>query len=311
MVPEMSSKTPIQPTGSGPSGETSPGPHGTQHERARLDPGLYIVSTPIGNLRDITLRALDILSTADEVLAEDTRVARKLLDAHGIRARLSPYHDHNGAARRPDLLKRLSEGGVLALISDAGTPLVSDPGWKLVHEAREAGVRVIPVPGASAMLAGLVASGLPSDQFMFCGFLPVKSGQRKRAAEALRTVPSTLIFYEGGSRLAACLRDLAEVFGAEREAVVARELTKLFEEVRAAPLGELATHYEDAGPPKGEIVLLLGPPAEQTADAVDVDAALRDAMERLPLKAAANEVAETYGLSKRDAYQRALQLKDG
>ena len=161
------------------------------------------------------------------------------------------------------------------------------------------------------MLAGLVASGLPSDQFMFCGFLPVKSGQRKRAAEALRPVPSTLIFYEGGSRLAACLRDLAEVFGAEREAVVARELTKLFEEVRGAPLGELAAHYEDAGPPKGEIVLLLGPPPEQTADAVDVDAALRDAMERLPLKAAANEVAGTYGLSKRDAYQRALQLKDG
>lgn len=199
----------------------------------------------------------------------------------------------------------------MALVSDAGTPLVSDPGWKLVHEAREAGIKVIPVPGASAMLAGLVASGLPSDQFMFCGFLPVKSGQRKRAAEALKTVPSTLIFYEGGSRLAACLGDLAEVFGPDRDAVVARELTKLFEETRSGTLGTLAAHYEEAGAPRGEIVVLLGPPMHQDAKPVDVDAALRDAMSRLPLKAAANEVADAFGLSKRDAYQRALQLKDG
>lgn len=269
------------------------------------------MSTPIGNLRDITLRALDTLASVDEVLAEDTRVARKLMDAHGIHAKLSPYHDHNGAERRPGLLQRLQDGERLALISDAGTPLVSDPGWKLVHEAREAGVRVIPIPGASAMLAGLVASGLPSDQFMFCGFLPVKSGARRKAAEELKTVPATLIFYEGGSRLAACLSDLAEILGETRDCVVARELTKLFEEVRAAPLRKLADHYGEAGAPKGEIVILIGPPGRQEASAADIDTALQDAMQRLPMKAAANEVAEVFGLSKRDLYQRALQLKNG
>ncbi len=270
---------------------------------------MHIVSTPIGNLRDITLRALDTLSSVDEVLAEDTRVARKLMDAHGIRAKLSPYHDHNGAERRPDILARLQEGATIALISDAGTPLVSDPGWKLVHEAIEAGIRVVPVPGASALLAGLVASGLPSDRFMFCGFLPVKSGQRKREAETLKSVPATLAFYEGGSRLAACLKDLADVFGAERRGVIARELTKFFEETRAGSLTELAAFYEENGPPKGEIVILVGPPLQQAADAEDIDAALIDAMARLPMKAAANEVADAFNLSKRDLYQRALSLK--
>ena len=269
------------------------------------------MSTPIGNLRDITLRALDTLGAVDEVLAEDTRVGRKLLDAHGIHAKLSPYHDHNGAERRPGLIARLVEGGRLALISDAGTPLVSDPGWKLVHEAREAGVRIIPIPGPSAMLAGLVASGLASDRFMFCGFLPPKTGPRQRAAEELKTVPATLIFYEGGSRLAASIADLAKTLGPERNAVVARELTKLFEEVRSGTLGELATHYEEAGAPKGEIVVLVGPPGERVTDAGDIDAALTDAMQRLPMKAAANEVADVFGLSKRDLYQRALQLKNG
>jgi 16S rRNA (cytidine1402-2'-O)-methyltransferase len=311
MVPKMSSKIPSQPAGGRDSDKTSAGSRPAQHEAARLDPGLYIVSTPIGNLRDITLRALDILAAADEVLAEDTRVARKLLDAHAVRARLTPYHDHNGADRRPDLLRRLHDGAALVLISDAGTPLVSDPGWKLAHEALEAGVRVVPVPGASAMLAGLVASGLPSDRFMFCGFLPVKSGQRKTAAEALRTVPSTLIFYEGGSRLAACLSDLAEVLGADRQGVVARELTKLFEEVKTAPLGELAAFYEENGAPKGEIVVLVAPPVVRDVSAEDIDAALQDAVGRLPLKAAANEVADAFNLSKRDAYQRALSIKNG
>ena len=153
-----------------------------------------MVSTPIGNLRDITLRALDVLTAADEVLAEDTRVAGKLMSAYGLKARLSPYHDHNGAERRPGLIRALQGGAKIALISDAGTPLVSDPGWKLAHEALEAGVKVIPIPGASAMLAGLVASGLPSDKFLFAGFLPPKSGARKSAAEALKAVPGTLIF---------------------------------------------------------------------------------------------------------------------
>ena len=289
--------------------ETSAAQGAKQHVRPQLESGLHIVSTPIGNLRDITLRAIDTLASADEVLAEDTRVARKLLDAHGIRAKLSAYHDHNGAERRPEILKRLQDGARIALISDAGTPLVSDPGWKLAHEAAESGIRIVPVPGASAMLAGLVASGLPSDKFMFCGFLPVKSGQRKREAETLKQVPATLIFYEGGSRLADCLSDLAETFGPGRPAAVARELTKLFEETRRAPLGELAEHYRQAGPPKGEIVILVGPPLEEAASQDDIDTALRKALAEAPLKQAANMVAEAFGISKREAYQRALTLK--
>ena len=274
-------------------------------------PGLHIVSTPIGNLRDITLRALDILSSVDEVLAEDTRVAAKLLNAHGISAKLSAYHDHNGAARRPDLIRRLESGACIALISDAGTPLVSDPGWKLVREAAEAGVKIIPVPGASAMLAGLVASGLPSDRFMFAGFLPPKAGARKKLVEELIDIPSTLIFYESGPRLAAALRDLSDIMGGQREVAVARELTKLFEETRRGSLSELAEHYQQEGPPKGEIVLLVGPPLVREVSAEDIDTALTDALARLPVKAAANEIAETFGISKRDAYQRALQLKNG
>ena len=192
-----------------------------------LDPGLYIVATPIGNLRDITLRAIDTLAQADEVLAEDTRVARRLLDAHNIRAKLSPYHDHNGAKRRPEILDKLEDGAAIALISDAGTPLVSDPGWKLSRDALEAGHRVFPLPGASALLAALVASGLPSDRFMFCGFLPSKTNARKKAAAELARVPGTLVFYETGPRLADSLSDLAETLGDTRDAAVARELTKL------------------------------------------------------------------------------------
>ncbi|MCR9077557.1 MAG: 16S rRNA (cytidine(1402)-2'-O)-methyltransferase [Hyphomonadaceae bacterium] len=276
-----------------------------------LESGLYIVATPIGNLRDITLRALETLQAVDEVLAEDTRVARRLLDAHGIRAKLSPYHDHNGAKRRPEILDRLSEGAAIALISDAGTPLVSDPGWKLSREALDAGHRVFPIPGASALLAGLVASGLPSDRFMFCGFLPAKTGARKRAAAELGGVPSTLVFYESGPRLADCLADLSETFGADREAAVSRELTKLFEETRRGTLGSLAAHYAEAGPPKGEIVLLVGPPLEQPVTEETLDAALRSALQSRSVKQAAAEIAAQLGLPKRDVYQRALALKDG
>ena len=214
-----------------------------------LQPGLYVVSTPIGNLRDITLRALDVLAAADEVLAEDTRVAGKLLSAYGVKARLSPYHDHNGAERRPELLRKLSEGARIALVSDAGTPLVSDPGWKLAHEALEAGHRVFPIPGASAMLAGLVASGLPSDRFCFAGFLPPKQGARTQSLESLKAVPATLIFYESGPRLADTLADMASVLGAGRQGAVARELTKLFEETRRGTLADLAAHYAEAAAP--------------------------------------------------------------
>lgn len=276
-----------------------------------LDPGLYIIATPIGNLRDISLRALDTLAAADEVLAEDTRVARRLLDAHNLRAKLSPYHDHNGAKRRPEILDKLGNGGVIALISDAGTPMVSDPGWKLSRDALEAGHKVIPVPGASALLAGLVASGLPSDRFMFCGFLPPKSGARKRAAQDLAAVPSTLVFYESGPRLADCLQDLADTLGGARDAAVARELTKLFEETRRGSLAELAAHYAENGPPKGEIVVLIGPPEKIEASEESIDAALAEALKSQSVKQASAEIAELFGLPKRNVYQRALALKDG
>ena len=276
-----------------------------------LDPGLYIVATPIGNLRDITLRAIDTLAQADEVLAEDTRVARRLLDAHNIRAKLSPYHDHNGAKRRPEILDKLEDGAAIALISDAGTPLVSDPGWKLSRDALEAGHRVAPLPGASALLAGLVASGLPSDRFMFCGFLPSKTNARKKAAAALARVPGTLVFYETGPRLADSLSDLAETLGDTRDAAVARELTKLFEETKRGSLQELATHYAEQGGPKGEIVMLIGPPTREAITDDVIEAALKDALKSQSVKHAAADVAATFNLPKREIYQKALTLKDG
>lgn len=276
-----------------------------------LAPGLYVVSTPIGNLKDITLRALDVMARVDEVLAEDTRHARRLMDHHGLRAKLSPYHDHNGARRRPEILNRLQEGARLALISDAGTPLVSDPGWKLVHDTLQAGLSVTPIPGASALLAGLVASGLPSDRFMFCGFLPPKTGARHRLLETLANVPGTLIFYESAQRLAASLQDMQAVLGPGREGAVVRELTKLFEETRRGTLAELAQHYQTAPTPKGEIVLLAGPPTAEPANREAIDAALRQALQTQPVKQAANTVAMAFNLPKRAVYQRALSLRHG
>ena len=276
-----------------------------------LDPGLYIVATPIGNLRDITLRAIDTLRAADEILAEDTRVARRLMDAHDIKAKVTPYHDHNGAKRRPEILQKLSEGAAIAQISDAGTPMVSDPGWKLAREALEAGHRVFPLPGASALLAGLVASGLASDRFMFSGFLPPKSGARQKTFKDLAAVPATLVFYESGPRLADCLQDAAGTLGEDREAAVCRELTKLFEETRRGSLQSLADHYTENGPPTGEIVVLIGPPTKTPADDEPVDSALRNARETLSVKQAAAEIADLFDLPKRQVYQRALALKDG
>lgn len=294
------------------SGETKEAKGQAQHSASSPDPGLYIVSTPIGNMRDITLRALDILSGVEEILAEDTRTARKLLTAHGIAGKLTAYHDHNGAARRPELLDRLTDGAALALISDAGTPLVSDPGWKLAKEAVEAGIQIVPIPGPSAVLAGLVTSGLPSDRFMFAGFLPAKSGARRRSLEEVSDTPATLIFYESAGRLSSSLADMAKVFGETRPAALARELTKLFEETRRGSLGELATFYTENGAPKGEIVVLVGPPEETGPPSEDLlDAALLEALEHQPTKAAANSVAAQFGLPKRDVYQRALALKTG
>lgn len=306
----MSSRDSSGPRASRAQGETRPAGWQRQPGDVRLEPGLHIVSTPIGNLRDITLRALDTLAAADEILAEDTRTARKLLDAYSIRGKLTPYHDHNGAQRRPEILSSLETGAAIALISDAGTPLVSDPGFKLAREAALAGHRIIPVPGASAALAGLVMAGLPSDRFLFAGFLPPKSGARCKALKGLAAAEATLIFYESGPRLAASLADMAATLGAAREACVAREITKLFEEARRGDLAGLAAHYAEAGPPRGEIVVLVGPPLEDGPQAEEIDAALLAALAELPTKQAANAVADRFAIPRRDAYQRALELKD-
>jgi 16S rRNA (cytidine1402-2'-O)-methyltransferase len=277
---------------------------------APLEPGLYVVATPIGNLRDITLRALDVLARADLVLAEDTRVAAKLLGAFGLSARLERYDEHGAERTRPRALQALAEGGRVALVSDAGTPLVSDPGYRLVREAAEAGHPVIPVPGASALLAGLSVAGLPTDRFLFAGFPPPKSAARQSFLAELAGLRATLIFFEGGSRLAESLADMAKVLGAEREAVVCRELTKLYETVARGPLHELATDPRFAAP-KGEIVVLVGPGREVQASAADADAALAEALSRLKPADAAAEVAKALGLPRRDLYKRALALKGG
>ena len=272
-----------------------------------VEPGLHVVSTPIGDLRDITLRALDVLAGADVVLAEDTRVAAKLLSAHGIKARVERYDDHTGEAARPRILQRLAKGGSVALTTDAGTPLVSDPGYRLVREAAAAGLRVHPVPGASAVLAALSVAGLATDRFLFAGFPPPRSAGRRAAFEGLAALRATLVFYEAGPRLRDSLLDMAAVFGA-REAVVARELTKLHETVVRGPLPALAADPAlDA--PRGEIVVLVAPGEEAAATPDDADAALREALARAGPAEAAAEVSRALGLPRRDLYRRALALK--
>jgi 16S rRNA (cytidine1402-2'-O)-methyltransferase len=270
--------------------------------------GLHVVATPIGRLVDVTLRALETLAAADLVACEDTRVTRVLLDRYAIRAPLVSYNDHNAAERRPRLLAALEEGKVVALVSDAGTPLVSDPGYKLVAEAIAAGHRVVPVPGASALLAALVASGLPSDAFLFAGFLPTKSEARRRRFETLARVPATLVFYESPHRLADCLADAAAVLDPARPAVVARELTKTFEETVRGTLAELAAIFADRTV-KGEIALVIGPPAEEATSAADVDAMLRAALARQAPGRAVAEVARLTGVDRKALYERAMALK--
>ncbi|WP_066682894.1 16S rRNA (cytidine(1402)-2'-O)-methyltransferase [Caulobacter sp. CCH9-E1] len=275
---------------------------------APLAPGLYLVATPIGNLRDITLRALDVLAGCDVLLAEDTRVTGKLLSAYGIRTRLERHDEHVAERAIPGILERLEAGERVALVSDAGTPMVSDPGYRLAREAIAAGHPVIPIPGASAALAALTLAGLPTDRFLFAGFPPPKSAARRTFLEEFANVRATLIFYEGASRVADCLADMAAVFG-PRPAAVCRELTKLYETCVRGSLAELAadTRFEA---PKGEIVILVGPGTEKAASADDVDAALREALSRLPLGEAASEVAKAFGLSRKDLYRQALALKE-
>lgn len=289
--------------------ESAPHGIGARQPSPPLETGLYVVATPIGNLRDITLRALDVLGGASRVYAEDTRVARKLLDAYGLKPRLGSYHEHNAQTTRGEILAALAAGESVALISDAGTPLVSDPGYKLVRAAIEAGHRVLPIPGASALLAGLVASGLPTDRFLFAGFLPAKQTARRAMLAELADVDATLVFYETGPRLADSLADIAELLG-PRPAAVARELTKMFEEARRDGLDVLAAHYREAGPPKGEIVVLTGPPLPKgEASDDDLDAFLAGVLGE-GVREAAARAAQELGVPRKRAYARALLLKD-
>lgn len=274
-----------------------------------VTPGLYLVATPIGNLRDITLRALDVLAAADLVLAEDTRVTGKLLSAYGLKRPLLRYDEHAAERTAPRALQALAEGQVVALVSDAGTPLVSDPGYRLVNQALEQGARVHPIPGASSVLAALTLSGLPSDRFLFAGFPPARAAARRAWLEGLAPVRATLVLFESGPRLAASLADMAAVLG-PRPAAVGRELTKLYEECVRGPLDALAADPRLAAP-KGEIVVVIGPGAEAAAAPADADAALAEALARVGPAEAASEVARALGLPRRELYRRAVALKAG
>ncbi len=272
--------------------------------------GLYVVATPIGNARDITLRALDLLRGADIIACEDTRVTRKLLVIHNIDRPTLAYHDHNAARVRPRLMERLIKGEIVALVSDAGTPLISDPGYRLVNEARKAGISVIALPGASAPLAALASAGLPTDRFLFVGFLPPKSAARRRALNELAGLSATLVFFESASRLTASLTDMTAELG-PREAAVLRELTKKFEEARHGNLPDLAQYYQTEGPPRGEIVVLVGPPDRRAValDEAEIDVLLLAALDQSSVKDAASALAESTGLPRRALYNRALVLR--
>lgn len=273
-----------------------------------LAPGLYLVATPVGNLGDMTFRAVDVLKGVDLIACEDTRVSGRLTAHYGIDTPMRPYHDHNGPKVRPDLLRQLEAGARIALISDAGTPLISDPGYKLVREARERGIMVTAVPGASALLPALSLSALPTDRFAFLGFAPPKRAARRKFLQSVAGVEATLALYESPRRLGAMLADAAQVLGA-RPAAVARELTKRFEEVRTGDLVGLAETYASEGPPKGEIVVIIGPP-DNTDPAADLDALLGKALARASIKDAVREVTDVTGLPRRVVYQRALDLAD-
>lgn len=276
-----------------------------------LEPALYLVATPIGNLGDITLRALEVLAAADVLACEDTRVTRILLERYGIHRRTTAYHEHNAAEAGPRLIAELEAGNSVALVSDAGTPLISDPGFRLVDAVLAAGIKVVPLPGASSVLAALTASGLPSDAFFFAGFLPVKDGQRKTRLMEMAPVPGTLVFLESPRRLAASLAAMAKVLG-NRAAAVCRELTKAFEEVRRGDLAELAAHYESAGAPKGEIVICIAPPVAEIMDhsPEDTDRMLLSLAAEMSASKAAAEAARMTGGRKGDLYRRLLELKD-
>lgn len=274
---------------------------------AELAPGLYIVATPIGNLGDLSPRAAHILSNAAVVAVEDSRVTAGLLRHIGVKRPMTPYHDHNAEHVRPGLIARMGSEAV-ALVSDAGTPLISDPGYKLVRDARAAGHLVVTIPGPCAAIAALTLAGLPTDRFLYCGFLPPKAQARAAAIAEIGSVRATLVLYESGPRLGATLAALAEGLG-DREAAVTREITKKFEEAVTGTLSSLAARYADA-PPRGEIVVVVAPPGEPEAASVDdAEAALTEALTRLPMAKAVSEVAKKLGVDRKELYARALEMK--
>ncbi|WP_047308265.1 16S rRNA (cytidine(1402)-2'-O)-methyltransferase [Rhodopseudomonas palustris] len=275
----------------------------------RATPGLHLVATPIGHLGDITLRALETLAGADLIACEDTRITHRLLERYGISARLKPYHEHNAAQARPKLLEILGQGGSVALVSDAGTPLISDPGYKLVREVYAAGHQVISLPGPSAVMVALTLAGLPTDRFFFGGFLPPKQGARRARLAELAAIDATLVLFEAGSRIQNAVRDLADLLGEAREAAICRELTKLHQEVRRAPLAELAARADEMET-RGEFVVVIAPPdpAAQVMSDDALDRWLEDALTRHSVKDAVAQGVELSGRPRRDIYARALAL---
>jgi 16S rRNA (cytidine1402-2'-O)-methyltransferase len=271
-------------------------------------PGLYLVATPIGNLGDITLRALETLAGVDIIACEDTRVTRRLTERFGISAVLKPYHEHNAAVARPKILERLAQGGTVALVSDAGTPLISDPGFKLVREACAAGHAVIALPGASSVLTALAVAALPTDRFFFEGFLPSKQTARRARLTELARIDATLVMFESGNRVQDTLADLAAIMG-ERDGAICRELTKLHEEIQRAPLTELARNADDLET-RGEFVLVVGPPAPHAQDMSpdELDAVLRSSLKDSSVKDAVAHAVDVSGRPRREVYARALEL---
>lgn len=277
-----------------------------------LTPGLYLIATPIGNLRDITLRALEVLAGVDVVACEDTRMTGKLLEAHGVKApKLIVYNDHNADASRKGILDMLAQGRRIALVSDAGTPLISDPGYKLVRDAQDLGLNVTSLPGANALLTALQLSAQPTDKFSFLGFLPAKDKARRDVLKEWRAVPGTLVTYETGPRLIDSLRAMADVLGGDRPAAVTRELTKMYEEVRRDTLANLVKYYEETGEPKGEIAIVIGPGAQAAVTEEDVKARLTALLGHLSVRDAAAQVADETGMPKKEAYELALTVRRG
>ena len=283
-------------------------PDPSQHKQ-HCPPGLYIVATPIGNLKDITLRAIDILNLADLIVCEDTRITGKLLSHYGIGKPTLSYNDHNGAERRPKIIQALQENKLVALVSDAGTPLVSDPGYKLVREAIELGLHVTTLPGPSSVMSALCLSGLPSDRFCFAGFLPAKVEACRTEIAVLTAIPATLVMFESARRLTQLLPLLLQGLG-DREAAVVREITKLFEETKRGTLSQLIAYYEEHGEPKGEVVLVIGPPVKIDPSDAEIEQRLKQLLASHSVKEAAALLAEETGIPRKTLYALALQWRN-